>query len=130
MGVLSACKDLQSGCGLCAKGVVGEHSLYSKLHCHFGLGCHQGLVLNFLQTADVTGVTAIVLLLQLSAGQNCLICVNDHNEVTAVYVGGESGIVLAAEQVSSSNSGSAEGLVRCVDNVPLTNYRFFLLPVP
>ena len=87
---------------------MGEHTLNCQLHSHLGSLSHQFLVLDGLHTADVTGVVVVVLLLQLLAGQNCLICVNDNNEVTAVYVGGESGVVLAAEQVSSGNIFVAE----------------------
>ena len=55
-------------------------------------------------------MSAMELLLQLLAGQDSLIAVDDDDVVTAVNVGGESGLVLAAQDDSSLGSNAAEGL--------------------
>ena len=98
-----ACVNLQTGCSLGTEGVVGQHALHSQLHCLLGTGSHQGLVLNGLQTADVAGMVMIVLILQLVAGEDSLISVDDDDEFTAVNVGGELRAMLATQNVGSSN---------------------------
>ena len=132
MRVLSACKYLKSGCRLCADAVVGKHSLNCKLHCELGLGCHKGLVLYFLKTTDVAGVTAVVLLLKLSTGENCFFCIDDDNEFTAINVGGELRTVLTAKNGSCCYSGSAERLACCIDvpkSLPVKQPKFIILGV-
>ena len=51
--------------------------------------------------------------------QNSLVSVDDDNEITAIDVGGEISLVLAAQDVCSDNSGTAQGLASCIDDVPL-----------
>ena len=64
-------------------------------------------------------MSAMELLLQLLAGQDSLIAVDDDDVVTAVNVGGESGLVLAAQDDSSLGSNAAEGLAGGVDHIHL-----------
>ena len=109
--------NLQTSECLCAKAVLGEHSLHSSLHRQLGLGCHQGLVLNLLQATDVAGVMVVILVLQLVAGQNSLISVDDDNEFTAVNVGGELRTVLAAQNIGSRDRSLTQRLA-CVESMP------------
>ena len=62
---------------------------------------------------------AVGLLIQLLAGQNSLVGVDDDDVVTAVNVGSEIDLVLAAQDVGSDHSGAAQGLAGCIDDVPL-----------
>ena len=126
MLVRLACVNLQTGSGLRTELGVGQHALYCKLHGLLGLGCHQGLVLNGLQTADVTGVVVIVLVLQLVAGKNCLVSVDDDDKLAAVNVGGELGAMLAAQNGSCLNGGLAKGLACRINDKPTTLDRFCL----
>ena len=64
-------------------------------------------------------MTAIILLLQFAAGENSLLDVDDDDVVAAVNVRGEIGLQLAAQQVGGDDGGTAQGLVRCVQDVPL-----------
>ena len=64
------------------------------------------------------------LLLQLLAGQDSLIAVDDDDIVTAVNIGGESGLVLAAQDDSSLGSNAAEGFAGGVDHIPLAVSHF------
>ena len=57
-------------------------------------------------------MTAIILLLQLAAGENSLLDVDDDDVVAAVNVRGEIGLQLAAQQVGGDDGGTAQGLVR------------------
>ena len=72
MIVVLASKYLQTGSGLTADGILRQHALNCELHSELRLLSHQGLVLNFLQTADPAGVMTIVLLGELLTGQNRL----------------------------------------------------------
>ncbi len=124
-----ACVNLEAGDCLVTDGVVREHTLYSELHCKLGTSLHKSAVLYFLQTTDVAGMVAIVLLSQLLAGQNSLGCVDNDYELTAINVGGEFRAMLAAKNVCSSNSGLTEGLTCSVNDVPFTLDAFGLCHV-
>ena len=119
MDVLRTLEQLQTSHGSSADGVLREHALDGQLHGELGTLGHEGLVLRFLQTADPAGMTAIILLLQLAAGENSLLDVDDDDVVAAVNVRGEIGLQLAAQQVGGDDGGTAQGLVRCVQDVPL-----------
>ena len=118
--VLAGAIDTQTGEGVLGDGVLGQHALDGQLHGQLGPLLHQGAVLDFLQTADPAGVTAIVLLIQLLAGEHGLFRVDDDDKVAAVGVGGELGLVLAPQQGGGGSSGLAQGLVRSVQDIPLT----------
>ena len=118
--MLTAAINLQAGQRILADDVLGQHTADSQLHGQLGALAHQGAVLDFLQAADPAGVVAIVLLIQLLAGQNGLLSVDDDHAVAAVSVGGELGLMLAAQQGSGGGSGLAQGLVRSVQDIPLT----------
>ena len=118
--MLAAAIHAQTGQRILADDVVGQHTLNSQLHSQLGLGLHQGAVLNFLQAAHPTGVMTVELLIQLLTGQNSLLSVDDNDEIAAVSVGGELGLVLAAQQLSSLGSGLAQRLVSSIQDVPLT----------
>ena len=99
-------------------GVLLKHTADCKTHCEFGLLGHKGLILGLLQAAGITGVGTVVLLLQLLAGEDGVLGVDDDDVVTAVNVGGVIGFQLAAQQVGGESSGLAQGLAGCVKDVP------------
>ena len=68
----------------------------------------------------VSGGKDSLVLLQLLAGQDSLVGVDDDNEIATVNIGGEVGLVLATQQVSDGNGGTAQGLAGSVNNIPLT----------
>ena len=117
--MLSVLVDMQAGHSVLADGVLGQHTLDSQLHSVVGAVSHHVTSLGLLQVTDPAGDTIVLLLLQLLAGQNSLIGVDDDDEITAVNVGGEISLVLAAQDVCSDNSGTAQGLASCIDDVPL-----------
>ena len=73
MGVLGTCEDAQTLELPLSDGVLLKHAADSKAHCQLGLGLHKDLVLGLFQTAGITGVSAVVLLLQLLAGENSIL---------------------------------------------------------
>ena len=119
MGMLSALVQVQAGHSVLAQGVLGQHALDSNFHSVVAAGVHHVASLGFLQTADPAGNAVVLLLLQLLAGQNSLVGVDDDNEIAAVNVGGEVSLVLAAQNVGSFDSGTAQGLAGSIDNLPL-----------
>ena len=109
--MLSALAQVQTAQAVAAQSVLGQHALDGQLHSVVGAVVHHNASLGFLQTADPAGYTVVGLLVQLVAGENSLVGVDDDDIVTAINVGGEINFVLAAEQVSSDDSGTAQGKV-------------------
>ena len=87
MLMLLAGVDVQTLQGVLGDDVAGHHATHGHTHGDLGLLLHQQAVLGLLQAAHPAGVGAVVLLLQLLAGQNSLLGVDDHDEVAAVGVG-------------------------------------------
>ena len=71
----------------------------------------------------------VVFLLQLAAGEDCLGSVDDDDMVTAINMGGEGGLVLAAQQNGGFFSGTAQGLAGRIDDVPLRSMPGFAMVV-
>ena len=118
MSVLCAAEDSQTGQLSVSQLVLLEHALDGHGHGQFGLLFHQGLVLGLVQAAHPAGVTAVVLLLQLLAGQNSLVGVDDDDIITAVDIGSVGDFILAAQQISGGNSSLAQGLACCIQDIP------------
>mgnify|MGYP003331045341 CR=1 FL=1 len=111
--------DVQTLEAVLGDGVAGHHAADGDAHGKLGLLLHQDAVLGLLETADPTGVGAIVLLLQLLAGENGLGGVDDDDVVAAVGVGRVGGLQLAAQKIGGDDGGLAHGLAGGVQNVPL-----------
>ena len=119
--MLSAAVDLQTGQRVLGDDVAGHHAADGQLHGQLGLVLHQQTVLGLVQATGITAVGAVELLLQLLAGQNGLLGVDDDDEIAAVSVRGVLGLMLAAQQSGSGGSGLTEGLASRVQNVPLAD---------
>ena len=118
--MLGAAVDLQTGQRVLGDDVAGHHAADSHAHSQLRLLLHQDAVLGLFQTANPTGVGAVVLLLGLLAGQNGLLSVDDDDEVAAVSVRGVLGLVLTAQQNSGGGSSLAQRLAGSIETVPLT----------
>ena len=118
MTVVGIAVNAAAGQRLAADGVIGDHALDGQHHGLFGVFFHQGLVLDLLEAADITGMMTIELLLQLTAGQNSLRRVDDDDVIPAVNVGGKGGLVLAAQQNGGFFGGTAQGLAGRIDDIP------------
>ena len=99
-------------------GVLLQHAADSQTHRELGLLLHQDLVLGLFQTAGITGVSAVVLLLQLLAGEDGVLGVDDDDVIAAVDVGSVVGFELAAQKVGGEGGRLAHGLAGCVKDVP------------
>ena len=126
MRMLSTLVQVQTGHAVTAQSVLGQHALDGDFHSVVGAVLHHGTSLGLLQAADPAGYTVVDLLLCLLAGQNSLVGVDNDHVVTAVNVGSEVDLVLAAQQVGSDHSGTAQGLTGCIDDVPLTLHGLLL----
>ena len=88
MLVVCAFENAASGQLLATQSAVRQHTLNSQFHGEVALLGHQGAILDFLQVADVAGVVLIQLLVQLVAGENGLIGVDDDDsfpQIMEVY---------------------------------------------
>ena len=110
MLVLLALVQVQTGHAVTAQSVLGQHALNSQLHSVVGAVVHHHASLGFLQTADPARYAVVGLLVQLLAGQNSLVSVDNDDVVATVNVGSEIDLVLAAQDVGSDDSGAAQGL--------------------
>ena len=119
MRVLAACVDLELLDLLGGQLVLGQHALDRSGDHVLGLdGQHlaQGL---FLEPTGMVGVLVVHLLVELLAGDLNLLGVDDHDEIAHVHVGGEFGLVLAAQANGNLRCQPAQDLVRGVDDEPL-----------
>src|SRR5690606_27551730 len=112
--------DLELAVHRAAERVLRQHALDRDLDHAFRVALQRlGEVLR-LQVADVTGEPVVHLVLQLLAGHGDLLGI-DHDEVIAgVDVGGEHGLVLAAEAACQLGGEAAQGLALGIDDVPVS----------
>ena len=87
MQVLSALVQVQAGQSGTAQGVLGQHALDSQLHSVVRAGIHHDTSLGLLHVTDPAGDTIVLLLIQLLAGQDSLVGVDDDDVVAAVDIG-------------------------------------------
>ena len=88
------------------------------LHSELRLLSHQLAVLGLLETADITGMMVVHLLVELLAGQNHLGSIDDDHMVAGVAVGGVGRLVLAAQN-RGDLAGQAAERHAGVNNIPL-----------
>ena len=105
--------------------VLGKHSLDGKLNSHFGLGCHKGAILDGLETADISGVMIIHLLVELLAGEDDLFGIDNNDAFAAIDVRSVFGTVFAVQNGSCRDSDITESLACGVDHVPAADNGFF-----
>ena len=110
MLVLLALVQVQTGQSGSADNVLGKHTLDGQLHCELGALSHQLVVLDFLQVADPSGVMVVGFLIELTAGQDRLVHVDDDDEIAAVNIGREVNLMLAAQKSGGGHSGAAQRL--------------------
>ena len=112
---MASCKLLSAKC------CIRNHTLYSKLHSEIALFCHKCAVLNFLKVTDVTCMVLIKLFIKLIACKNCLVCVDNNYEVTAIYIWCEDWLVLTSEKSCSFTCYTTKRLAGCINNIPVTS---------
>ena len=117
--MLGASIDKQLLRHLVAEGALRQHAANGLTESELALRGHQLAVGDLLQTACVAGMIAIDLLVQLLAGEDQLVGVDDDDVVAAVAVGGEGGLVLATKHGSNLRSQAAENHALSVDHIPV-----------
>ena len=105
---------------LVAEGALGQHSANRLAERELALVGHQLAIGDLLESACVAGVIVVDLLIQLLAGKDELVGVDDDDVVAAVAVGGEGGLMLSAKHGRHLRSQTAENHTLSVDHVPLT----------
>ena len=101
--------------------VLLQHAAHGQTHGQLGLLLHETVIAGLLQAAGIAGVSAVILLLKLLAGQDRLLGVDDDDVVAALNMRGVIDLQLAAQQVGRESGGLAQGLAGSVDNVPLAD---------
>ena len=86
MLVLCAFENAASCELLSALRCIRQHALYRKLHSKIALFFHKGAVFYLFQIADIAGVVLIKLFVELIAGKNGLVCIDDDHEIAAIHV--------------------------------------------
>ena len=97
MLVVGSCINANLGEHLPAEGSLGHHAANGLIEKKFGLLCKKITIFGLLESAGIAGVMVVDLLIQLVAGHNDLISVDDDNVITAVNVRGVDGLVFATE---------------------------------
>ena len=86
MVMLRACENSQALELPLGDRILLEHTTNSKAHCQLGLLLHQSLISGLFETAGITGMGAIELLLQLLAGQNSVLRIDDDDIISTFGV--------------------------------------------
>ena len=101
MRVLGTCVNVQIANELFTKTGLGEHSSYGPPHQFSGPLCEDLLGSRETLATRITGVANVDAIVHLVSLEGYLLGVDDDDVVTAIYVGGEPGLVLAAEDKSN-----------------------------
>ena len=118
VGMLRTGVDVQLALDLTAELVLGDHADDRLLDDPVGVLFQQLADRAAPQAAGVTRVTVGQLLVLLVAAEGDLFGVDDDDEVTAVGVGRECRLVLAAQQIGCRDGQATEHHVLGVDDVP------------
>jgi len=120
MGMFGAAVDLQLLEHLAAQTVPWKHAPDGAAKRLFGLVGKELTVGTGPETTRVAGVVVDVLVGLLGTGQDHLAGVHDDDVVAGVDMGGEGGLVLAAEDRSHLGGKATEYQAISVDDVPRT----------
>ena len=112
--------DLQLLGHLATQGALGQHANDGAADSKLGLLSQQLAVLGFLQAANVAAVMVLDLLVQLLAGHDDLIGIDDDDVVTGINIGGVNGLVLTTQDVRNLAGKAAVNLTLSVNDIPLT----------
>jgi hypothetical protein len=99
--------------------VLGQHAENSLLNNSFRPGRKDGSDLVCLETAGVTRVVMVNLLIQLLTGQLHFVRVDDDDMVAAIDVRGVARLVLAAQDIGDNRRDAADNQPVRIDQVPL-----------
>ena len=73
MVMLCTCENSQALQLPLCDSILLKHAAYCKTHCQLGLLLHERLILGFLQSAGVTGMSAVILLLQFFTSEHSIL---------------------------------------------------------
>ena len=110
--------NLQFPCHLPAERSLREHTGHGMPHGELGLFSEKLAVFGLFQSADISAVMIVNLLIKLFAGQDDLICVDDNHKVSRICIGSINGLVLAAKNVRDLAGKAAQNQTFRIDNIP------------
>jgi hypothetical protein len=100
---------------------LGQHALDGLLKHARREALLQLGEIGFVDTALVTRMALVLLVLRLVTGHTQLLDIHDDDVVTGVHVRGEDRLVLAAQTACDLTGEAPEYLVRGIDNVPVAH---------
>ena len=100
--MLGALVDLELAEHLATQGVVGKHAFDGLLHDPLGDSFLQSLEGFHLHASGTSGVTAVQLLLGLTAGDLDLLGVHNDDKITGVQMGVKLGLFLPRSTAATS----------------------------
>ena len=120
MWMFSACVYFELAIHLTAKSVVWKHALNSTFHNEFRLGLHHITVRLFSEATWITAVVIVFLLEFFLTGQDCILSVNNDNEIPTINVRGISGFVFTSQNCCCLGCNAAKRLASCIDDIPFS----------
>ena len=120
MIVFTACIDTELLEHCCTECVLGEHALDCLVNSKFRFFFHKLLVLDFLESSNITCVIAIIFVFKLLACEDNVFAVDDDDVIAAIHMGREGRLVLAAKQHGSLSSHTTEGLTGGINDIPFS----------
>lgn len=111
--------DLELGEHVSGETVLRKHTLDSSFQHALRVGIEDLTRSLAAEAARMPAIGVVLLLVELAAGQLDFIRVDHDDEVAAVDVRGERGLVLAAKDRGDPGGEAPEDLVGCIDDVPV-----------
>ena len=101
---------------------MGKHTLDGSLDDSLGLTLSESRQFFGFETTGMTGVTIVDFVLLFGATDLYLLCVDNHDEITAVDMGGEFGFVLATQKVGDFYCQAPKGFALGIYFEPFSGY--------
>ena len=105
---------------LASKRSLRQHADNRMTNGALRLFSNQLTVLCFLQSAGLSAVMVVNLLIQLFTGQNDFGSVHNDDIVTGIHIGGVNGLVLAAQDIRNLAGQTSEHHSLCIYDIPFT----------
>lgn len=111
--------NVQVSENLASQRILGEHSAYSILYHSKRLSLHLLSCSSLTLSTWIACVANVLFAFPLVPGQNNLLCIDHNNEVSAISVWGEVGLVLSTKALCDFGCQTAQCLAFGINKQPL-----------
>ena len=111
--------DLQLLGHLTSQGALGQHADDGMANRELRLLSQQLAIGRGLDAAGIAAVMVLDLLVQLLAGEDHFVSVDNDHIVTGIHMGGIDGLVLPAKDIGHLAGNTAQHLALSIDDIPL-----------